>query len=576
MFPILRTTVTSCAVGFLSGISVLAQTADTVYTNAQIYTVNQRQPWASALAIKDGKFLAVGSDSEIIALAGAETEKVDLGGQFVMPGFIDTHTHPVRVIMLEDILFRNDNFVQRTPDEFGQVLKEYVANNPDKEWIYGASFSWSYFEGTDVKVDRHFLDKYVSDRPVVIEDDGGHAAVANTAALQAAGITKDTPDPIGGTLVRDETGAPTGMLYSAPAMKLVLRHHPRYDIDDVVYAAEKASGIINAFGYTGIKVLEGDREQMQAFKRLDEEGKLKLDVRMTPYQEDFFFAYSNEDAILDRDQYETEHFKVDGVKLFIDSTPFGRAIAVKQPYKGDGTDFGKPFTTYEAFRDDYVRWNSLGLSVATHTMGDRGFEMVVDAMLASAAANGLENVRALRNHIAHAMMVDPLDLARLRDVGGYLEFSPNVFLGLQLIDTVKKDMEMSQISRFWPARDVVASGVGFTIATDWIQSPMHPFLHIEQAMTRRPAGDPDAEEIFATDQTISLAEAIRAFTIYAARLARIEDRAGSIEVGKNANFITVSGNPFDTPVFEIHKLFAKKVVFEGELLLENQAKLDRN
>ena len=131
-------------------------------------------------------------------------------------------------------------------------------------------------------------------------------------------------------------------------------------------------------------------------------------------------------------------------------------------------------------------------------------------------------------------------------------------------------------SRFWPARDVVKSGVGYTFATDWIQSPMHPFLHIEQAMTRRPVGKPDAEEIFAADQTISLAETIRAFTIYAARLMGIQDRAGSIEVGKNANFLLVSGNPFDTPVHQIHTLFAKEVIFEGELVHENQAKPDRN
>ncbi|MCP4818315.1 MAG: amidohydrolase family protein [Shimia sp.] len=463
---LLRTTFSALTVGLLSSLSAFAQTADAAYTNGQIYTVNQNQPLARAVAVKDGKFLAVGSNSEIEAFVGADTKQVDLDGQFVMPGMIDSHTHPVRVIMLEDVLFRNDNFIPRTPDEFGQVLKEYVENNPDRKWIYGASFSWSYFEGSDVTVDRHFIDKYVSDRPVVIEDDGGHAAVANTAALRAAGITKDTPDPVGGTIVREENGEPAGMLFSAPAMKLVLKHHPRYDIDEVVYAATKGTEIINSFGYTGIKVLEGDREQMEAFKRLDDAGKLKLDVRMTPYQEDFFFANDNTDAIMDRDQYETEHFKVTGVKLFIDSTPFGRAIAVKEPFKGDGTDYGKPFTTYEAFRDDYVRWNGLGLSIATHTMGDRGFEMVVDAMEESARANGLEEVSALHNQIAHAMMIDPLDLARLRNVGGYLEFSPNVFLGLQLIEVVKNDMLMSQISRFWPGADVIASGVGFTVATD--------------------------------------------------------------------------------------------------------------
>ena len=562
-----------CALA-LTSTSALA--VDAVHYNAEVYTVDPNRPWVSAFAVDDGQFVAVGSDSEVRALATESTRMVDMKGQFIMPGMIDSHTHPVRVIMLEDVLFRNDNFTPRTPAEFGEIVKAYADKNPDKEWIYGAAFSWSYFLGTGIAMDRHFIDKYVADRPVVIEDDGGHVAVANTKALEIAGVTAETPDPVGGSIERDAKGEPTGRLNAAPAMKLVLRNHPKFEFDDVYHAAKKATDIITSFGFTGIKVMEGDLVQMRAFKRLDEEGHLKMDVRHYPYQEDFYFGFRNDDAIMARDEYETEHYKVDGVKMFIDSTVFGRAIAVKKPFIGDGTDFGKTFTTYEQYRDDVVRWNGMGLAVATHTMGDRGLELEINAMEESAEINGLENVRKLRNHVAHAMMVDPADLPRLRHVNGFLEFSPNVFLGLQLFDTAAQELQMSELRRVWPMADAVNYGVNYTIASDWIQAPMNPFLHIEQAMTRSPQGATEIHDKYAYEQTISLPQAINGYTINAARLLRIEDKAGSIEIGKNANFVVIDKNPFNVPVNQIHKRFAKQVFFEGELVHTNAKQVARD
>ena len=550
---------------------------DTIYTNGNIYTVNQGQPWATAFAVKDGKFVKVGTDSEITALAEEGTEKVDLQGQFILPGLIETHVHPVRVIMFEDMQFRNNNLIQRTPDEFGQILKKYADEHPEKEWIYGAGYSWAYFDQTGIKPDRHFLDKYVSDRPVVIEDDGGHVVSVNTKALAVAGVTKDTPNPYGGSIDRDENGDATGILYASPAIKIVLRHYPRTPLKNVLTSAEKASKIITSFGYTGIKIMEGDRTQMEAYKQLDEEGKLKMDVAMHPYLEDFYLGYQNDEALKDRAKYETEHFKVTGVKLFIDSTPYGHAVAVKHHYKTSDQDFGTTIVPYEQYRDEMVYWNGLGFSVATHTMGDRGLSLEVDAMEESAKVNGLEKVRALRNQIAHSMMIDPADLKRIRRVGAFTEFSPNVALGLKLVDTLRDDMEKADLDRLWPMADAVNAGVNYTIASDWIQAPMNPFLHIEQAMTRRPAGgEKTATQKFGLDQTISLPAAIDGYTINAARLAFTEDKAGSIEAGKNANFIILNKNVFDVPVNQIHTLFAKKVFFEGELVHENAKQVDRD
>jgi len=478
-------------------------------------------------------------------------------------------------MMFKDMQFRNNNLIQRTPDEFGKILKKYADEHPEKKWIYGAAYSWAYFANTGIRPDRHFLDKYVSDRPVVIEDDGGHVVSVNTKALEIAGVTKDTPNPYGGSIDRDENGDATGILYASPAIKIVLSHYPRTPLKDVLTSAEKASQFITSIGYTGIKIMEGDRTQMEAYKQLDEQGKLKMDVSMHPYLEDFYLATDNSAALKDRDKYETEHFKVTGVKLFIDSTPYGHAIAVKKAYKTDPKDFGTTIVPYETYRDQMVYWNGLGFSVATHTMGDRGLSLEVDAMEESAKVNGIEKVRALRNQIAHSMMIDPVDLKRIRNVGAYTEFSPNVALGIKIVDTLKNDMAQEDLRRLWPMADVVNAGVNYTIASDWIQAPLNPFHHIEQAMTRRVIGsEKTATQRFDPDQCITLPDAIKGYTINAARLAFTEDKAGSIETGKNANFVVLNENIFDVPVNQIHTLFAKKVYFEGQLVHENTKQVD--
>ena len=565
----------SFAFALLSGTSVLAQAVDTVYTNGQIYTVNDKRPWAEAFAVKDGRFVAIGSNGEILELRSDSTKVVDLDGQFVMPGLIDSHTHPVRVVMLEDVFYRNDQFEPKTPDEFGRSIKEYAENNPDKQWIYGTAFSWTYFDGTGIEMNRYFLDKYVSDRPVVVEDDGGHVVVVNSKALEIAGITEDTKDPEGGTITRDENGVATGKMVASPAIKMVLKHHPRHDPEDVYRAALKSTKIQNSFGITGAKIVEGDREQMEAFKRLDEEGKLTLDVRMHPYLEEFYFGYSNEDVLKDRDAYATEHFKVTGAKMFIDSSFFGRAAAIKNTYV-DSDDRGKLFTTYEKYRDNVVRLNGMGLSVTTHTVGDRALELNITAMEESAKINGLEKVRALRNQVAHAFMIDPPELPRLRHVDAVLEFSPAYWVPAPLWNTLEKDLPMAVIENFFPIRHAINAGVLYTAASDWNQSPIDPFLHIETLTTRRmPGADPSAKSLN-PNATISLPDAVKAYTINAAKAMLMEDKIGSIESGKSANFIILNDHLFDVPGSQIHTLYPTKVFFEGKLIHENNAKVDRS
>ena len=187
--------------------------ADTIYTNGKIYTVNEVQPWVEAVAIKDGKFLKVGSSDAVLATKGEITEVIDLGGKFAMPGVVDAHVHPFDVSLQK--YMGNLNFSNQLDAEgIAKAIKEYAETNPDKAWIKGGDYGASAFP--NAKMTREWLDEVVPDRPAYIRDEFGHNGTANSKALELANITADTPNPPLGSIDKDPvTGEPTGYLSEA-------------------------------------------------------------------------------------------------------------------------------------------------------------------------------------------------------------------------------------------------------------------------------------------------------------------------------------------------------------------------
>ncbi|USD67139.1 amidohydrolase [Vibrio sp. SCSIO 43136] len=548
------------------------ENADTVFINGQVYTVNESQAWAEAFAVKNGEIVKLGNTKEITEFKDADTEVIDLKGQFVLPGFIDAHTHPIRVAMMENTFFNHSAFDKVTPDEFGKKLQEYAAGKgKNLEWVYGKSFSWEFFLNTGVEMDRHFLDKYVPDRPVAIEDDGGHVVVVNSKALEIAGITKDSVAPEGGKYGLDDKGELNGHLIAGPAIQSVLSYHPPHRQEDVTKAALDSLKTNNHFGITGMKVVEGDREQMQAYHDLDQQGLLTADVNMHPYLKEFFFGTDITPALKEKAKYETEHFRVNGVKAFIDSSFFGRAAAVSKPYK-NSDDLGKLYTPYEEFKDIMIKYNGMGLAVTTHSVGDRGTALVLKAMEESAKVNGIENVRKLRNHIAHCFMVQDEDFGRAKNLNAMLEFSPAVWFPHPLWKVLEQDMDIDDIMGFFPIKQAAQEGNVYIASPDWSQTPLDPMMHIETLTTRRLPGMPMTAETLNEDMQIDLETALRAYTINPAYAMHLEDKVGSLEEGKKANFQIMTANLFEVPKNELMQQYATKVYFEGKLVAENSAK----
>ena len=564
--PLPFVTLVSCT---LTAMPAMAQIADTIITNAKIYTVEEGQPWAEATAIIDGRFVKVGDADTIAALKGPDTKVVDLGGRFAMPGMIDAHIHPLRSQLIENVDFSTSAAVPVTSEQFDAKIKTYAASVPDNPWIIGAAFSWRTF--TETPLNSAYLDAIVPDRPVVIEDETGHIAIANSKALQVAGVTNDTPDPVGGYFGRTEDGAINGLLYET-AMQEVFKHSPNYTEDDLYQAATDVMPRLSSMGITGIKVAQGDANWVNGLKRMDDEGLLKMQVSMTPYEVDFYRLYSNEALFENPAQFETDHVRIDGVKLFADGVPFGRTMLIKETYPG--TDYnGLPMTPPEKLRQKIVDYNARGIGVMVHSTGDRGTEIVLEGTKLSMQQNGVEKVRALRNHVAHNVIIDTADIDRMKYGNVVMEFSPSFWFPRPIIDAAEADLGPEMLQTVWRIGPILRSGVNVAIGSDWNQAQADPWTNLETLVTRRAPGDGPNGVLLGTDSHISLEQAIKAYTMGGAYAMFMEDEIGSIRPGKRANFIVLDRNLFDIPLNQIHGAVVNQTWFEGEMIYEGDVKV---
>ena len=554
----------------ISGINAQTEQAkaDTIFVNGKIYTVESSQPWADAFAVKDGRFLAVGSEISIRELKDDSTEVIDLDGQFVMPGFIDAHTHPIRSQLMEDVDISINAAEPITPDEFAAKVKAYADANPNKKWLTGGAFSWGTFEET--KLNSAFVDKIVSDRPVVIEDETGHIAIANSKALEIAGVTRETKDPTGGYFGREKDGELNGLLYET-AMQNVMRHSPNYTLDQVYESAKRVLPRLNSLGITGVKIAQGDHLWMQAVRRLDKKGELTLQVAMTPYEKDFYRLYSNLEVLEKRDAYQTDHFRVVGVKLFGDGVPFGRTMFIKGTYPGTN-NHGLPMTPPDELIEKIVRYNGMGLSVMVHCTGDAAADIVLRGTEASMKKNGVQRVRALRNHSAHNVIVDPKDYNRMKFANVVMEFSPSFWFPRPIIDQAESDLGKKMLQMVWPFGPTSRAGVHVAIGSDWNQAQCDPFINTETLVTRRSPGAAESDPILGKESGATLENVIHAYTMGSAYSMFMDEEIGSIRPGKRANFIVLSQNLFEIPINQIHKTFVRATYFEGKLSFKGENK----
>ncbi|MGQ9717628.1 MAG: amidohydrolase [Anaerolineae bacterium] len=501
---------------------------DTLLINGNIYTMDPHRPRASALAVGGGHIRAVGGD-ELRALAGVGTEVVDLEGCTVIPGLTDSHIHLTWFALgLQQV----DLTGTSSREEMLTRVAARAAVTPAGEWILGRG--WHQEEWPD----RRFptaadLDAVAPDHPVLLVAKSGHALVANSRALERAGITADTPDPPGGRIVRDEAGRPTG-LFLEEAMRWVQQAVPAPDAAALARILPPALEQLARLGLTAVHDM-GDLTALEASQRLWEDG-VPLPLRVV-----FYLPLEGLDqarALRQRFGPGDGFLHIGGVKLFADGALGPRTAAMLEPYIGEPENVGILSLEPERLREVVRQVAEGGMALAVHAIGDRANRLVLDALEALPP----ENRARLRHRIEHVQLLHPDDVGRLAALG--------VVASMQPIHAVQ-DAPMAD--RYWgPARCATAyawrslldAGTVLAFGSDCpVESP-DPFLGIHAAVTRSRQDGYGGPKGWVPAQRITVEEAVRAYTWGAAWAAGLEDRLGTLTPGKWADLVVLDRDIF--------------------------------
>jgi hypothetical protein len=542
--------------------------ADIIFKNGKIYTVNESQPWAEAVAVKDGKFEAVGSNEDIEQMIDSQTEVVDLKGRFVMPGIYEMHVHATMAALRE---MRECQFSQfASQDEIRQAIKKYAAENPGDGWIWGGGYGSDVF--ADANPHKSFLDEIVPDRPVFITDETVHNVLANTRALELAGITKDTKDPAGGIIERDPiTGEPSGTLRET-AMNLVMPLVPQPTEEEYIQAARLAAKTLSAYGIVAIKIAEGNEAQLAGWKGAEaRDHGLPMRVNFQIGWADEIWDVKDFDALItDPARHNTHHVKIYGVKIMLDGVPMGLTTALLEPYIGHGDFCGEMMPVAASLNEDVTRFDKMGLSVMIHATGDAAVRASLDAVETARKANGHTGVR---HQTAHTSLTHPDDIRRFESLDVAAEFGPPIWFPHPMLDSFASllgDDRMQE--RYWPTKAFIESGATIVWGSDWPASvpDANPWPALETLVTRaNPWGDYPGRTLNPQEK-IDLAEAIKIFTINGAWSLNQEDESGSIEAGKAADMIVLDRNLFEIQVEDIGETRVLSTIFGGRIVYQRK------
>jgi len=538
---------------------------DAVFFNARAYTLNDAQPWADAVAVAGGKIVYVGDTAGALALAGAKTARHDLAGQMLLPAFIDAHMHLISGGAYA-LALSLDTF--GTIDDWVQAIEGYARQNPDAPVIFGYGFLASTFGPTGPT--RQRIDAVVSDRPVLMMDEGFHGAWANTRALEALDITRNTPDPTPGFSYykRDSDGNPTGYLLEATA-EMAMDGLEVITEDIIVEGTARVIDVLNSYGVTSVfdAGAIGDEASLgRVFERLEESGRLTLRV-VGSYNpqgpEDLPHAMQRAEAWRNRLNGERYHYRV--LKIMDDGTVEGRTAAMFEDYQGEPGNRGETVFSEEQMTGLVSEAAARELDVHIHALGERA---VHEALNAIEAARRAHPHSASRYAICHIQVITDQDLPRFAQLDVIAQSTP---LWASYDVHGRQFVSEDQFERFWRFNSLEKLGVRLTFGSDFPasgagMSGLSPILQMEIGHTRQEAGRPDAPVQPRQSERLDLAALIRGYTRDAAYQLRMEDEIGSLEVGKRADLVVLDRNLFETDPYEIHETDVTLTVLDGEVV----------
>lgn len=523
--------------------------------NATLYTGDNNHPqFSQAMAVKDDRIIAIGTNQEIAALTGPSTKVIDAESKLVMPGFIDAHTHLcVGGFQLLSIDLRD----ARSEHEFSKQIAARAKTLAPGQWLTGGNWDHEQWPTPHLPV-KELIDSSTQNTPVFVTRLDLHMGLANSAALKLAGITKDTPDPSGGSIVRHpQTGEPTGILKDA-AMDLVWRTIAQPTIEDYFAAIRAALRHAASLGITSVQDVTS-WEEWQVLKAYQKEHGLTTRIyARTPVRE-----WEKQKEVLATDGPGDSWLRLGGVKGFMDGSLGSTTALFFEPYSDTPGEYGLLHDDMHpagAMQSRLVNSDRAGLQASIHAIGDKANHLLLNMVEQVQSANGL---RDRRFRIEHAQHLIPSDVERMATLGVIASVQP-----YHAIDDARwADRRLGDRTKMaYPFRSLLQADVPLAFGTDWPVAPLNPLLGIYAAVTRKPFGE--AFSSWHPDQCLSVEEAVQAYTASSAYAEFAEENKGTLSPGKLADFIILSQNILAIPPDTIPSVNVDCTVCGGKVVYE--------
>src|SRR5579859_971296 len=520
--------------------------------NGNFWTVDARQPKAQAVAIANGRFLAIGTNDEVLALAAGNAKKVDLGGKTVLPGFIDAHTHPVESGLLH---LRMVDCDLRSIAEILKALRERASKTPAGEWVQGFKY-----DDTKTSDDRPLtvqdLDSAVPDHPVIVVHRGGHTAWVNSAAFKLAKVDDKTPDPPGGRYDRDPaTGHLTGHVAENGRVTFEKLIPSRFTRDDYRAAAKLISQMMNRTGITSACEADGNPDVLRGYQDARNAGDLHLRAYC-------MINYSHLDQMIAagvRTGLGDEWVRVGAIKHYCDGSISERTARLSQPYIGRPNDFGILVVTEEELYERVRKAHTAGWQVGTHANGD----VAIDLTLRVYERVQRETPRPdPRFRLEHCTVVNDSLIARIKALGAIpLPFSTYAYYHGEKM----KAYGPERLNHMFALRSFIDAGIRPTQASDYPPGPFEPMMALQSEVTRTDAKG----NVWGPQQKITLEEAIRVGTINGAYASYEENLKGSITAGKLADLVVLGRDVFQEDPYKVINIPIERTMVGGQWVWES-------